>query len=87
LHQAALGSVPRSINDPVTTNDVNIAGFEYVSSPRDAKVKRFVYAASSSTVTLKRYQKWRDVIETPSPYAITKYVNELYAWIYLVEPV
>lgn len=82
LHQAALGSVPRSVNDPVTTNDVNIGGFlNMLVASRDAGVKRFVYAASSSTygdsVTLPKVE---EVIGRPlSPYAITKYVNELYA--------
>ena len=82
LHEAALGSVPRSINDPVTTNEVNISGFlNMLVASRDEKVKRFVYAASSSTygdsVALPKVE---DVIGKPlSPYAITKYVNELYA--------
>ena len=82
LHQAALGSVPRSINDPITTNDVNINGFlNMLVAARDAKVKRFVYAASSSTYgDSKALSKVEDVIGKPlSPYAITKYVNELYA--------
>jgi UDP-N-acetylglucosamine 4-epimerase len=85
LHQAALGSVPRSINDPVTTNDVNVSGFlNMLVASRDANVKRFVYAASSSTygdsVSLPKVE---DVIGKPlSPYAITKYVNELYAEIF-----
>lgn len=82
LHQAALGSVPRSINDPITTNDVNIGGFlNMLVAARDEKVKRFIFAASSSTygdsVALPKVE---DVIGKPlSPYAITKYVNELYA--------
>lgn len=82
LHQAALGSVPRSVNDPITTNDVNIGGFlTMLVASRDAGVKRFVYAASSSTygdsVSLPKVE---EVIGRPlSPYAITKYVNELYA--------
>ena len=82
LHHAALGSVPRSIYDPVTTNEVNISGFlNMLVAARDAGVKRFVYAASSSTygdsVTLPKVE---DIIGRPlSPYAITKYVNELYA--------
>lgn len=82
LHQAALGSVPRSINDPITTNDVNIGGFlNMLVAGRDEKVKRFIFAASSSTygdsVALPKVE---DVIGKPlSPYAITKYVNELYA--------
>lgn len=82
LHQAALGSVPRSINDPITTNATNIVGFlNMLVAAKDEKVKRFVYAASSST--------YGDSVELPkiehrigkplSPYAITKYVNELYA--------
>ena len=82
LHQAALGSVPRSINDPATTNDVNISGFlNMLIAARDAKVKRFVYAASSSTYgDSESLPKVEDVIGKPlSPYAITKYVNELYA--------
>lgn len=82
LHQAALGSVPRSINDPATTNDVNVSGFlNILIAARDAKVKRFVYAASSSTYgDSESLPKVEDVIGKPlSPYAITKYVNELYA--------
>tara|TARA_R110000868_G_scaffold193350_1_gene438176 strand:- start:2972 stop:3970 length:999 start_codon:yes stop_codon:yes gene_type:complete len=85
LHQAALGSVPRSINDPITSNDVNVSGFlNMLVAARDAKVKRFVYAASSSTygdsVALPKVE---DTIGKPlSPYAITKYVNELYADIF-----
>lgn len=82
LHEAALGSVPRSINDPSTTNDVNISGFlNMLIAARDAKVKRFVYAASSSTYgDSKKLPKVEDEIGKPlSPYAITKYVNELYA--------
>ena len=82
LQQAALGSVPRSINDPITTNDVNISGFlNLLVAARDAKVKRFVFAASSSTYgDSKALPKVEDVIGKPlSPYAITKYVNELYA--------
>jgi len=82
LQEAALGSVPRSINDPVTTNEVNIGGFlNMLIAARDAKVKRFVYAASSSTYgDSKTLPKVEDVIGKPlSPYAITKYVNELYA--------
>jgi UDP-N-acetylglucosamine/UDP-N-acetylgalactosamine 4-epimerase len=85
LHQAALGSVPRSINDPITTNAVNISGFvNMLVAARDEKVKRFVYAASSST--------YGDSIELPkveqrignplSPYAITKLVNEQYARVF-----
>lgn len=82
LHQAALGSVPRSINDPITTNDVNVGGFlNMLVASRDAGVKRFIYAASSSTYgDSKALPKLEDKIGKPlSPYAITKYVNELYA--------
>jgi UDP-N-acetylglucosamine 4-epimerase len=85
LHQAALGSVPRSIYDPITSNDVNVSGFlNMLVAARDAKVKRFVYAASSSTYgDSKGLPKVEDVIGKPlSPYAITKYVNELYANIF-----
>lgn len=85
LHQAALGSVPRSINDPITSNDVNVSGFlNMLVAARDAKVKRFVYAASSSTYgDAKSMPKIEDVIGKPlSPYAITKFVNELYADIF-----
>lgn len=82
LHEAALGSVPRSVNDPVTTNDVNIGGFlNMLIAARDANIKRFVFAASSSTYgDSKSLPKVEDVIGKPlSPYAITKYVDELYA--------
>lgn len=82
LHQAALGSVPRSINDPITTNEVNIGGFlNMLVASRDAGVKRFVYAASSSTYgDHPDLPKLEDNIGNPlSPYAVTKYVNELYA--------
>lgn len=82
LHQAALGSVPRSVNDPLTTNQVNIDGFlNMLIASRDAKVKRFVYAASSSTYgDSKELPKVEHRIGQPlSPYAITKYVNELYS--------
>jgi UDP-N-acetylglucosamine/UDP-N-acetylgalactosamine 4-epimerase len=85
LHQAALGSVPRSIQDPITTNDVNVSGFlNMLVASRDAKIKRFVYAASSSTYgDSQGLPKVEDVIGKPlSPYAITKYVNELYADIF-----
>lgn len=85
LHQAALGSVPRSINDPITTNDVNVSGFlNMLVASRDAKVKRFIYAASSSTYgDSQGLPKVEDVIGKPlSPYAITKYINELYAEIF-----
>lgn len=82
LHEAALGSVPRSIKDPITTNDVNVGGFlNMLVASRDAGVKRFVFAASSSTYgDCQSLPKVEDVIGKPlSPYAITKYVNELYA--------
>ena len=82
LHEAALGSVPRSIKDPATTNAVNIGGFlNMLIASRDAGVKRFVFAASSSTYgDSKSLPKVEDVIGKPlSPYAITKYVDELYA--------
>jgi len=82
LHEAALGSVPRSINDPITTNAVNIGGFlNMLVAARDAGVKRFVFAASSSTYgDSASLPKVEDVIGRPlSPYAITKYVDELYA--------
>lgn len=82
LHQAALGSVPRSINDPVTTNSVNIDGFlNMLIAARDANVKSFIYAASSSTYgDHPGLPKVEDAIGRPlSPYAVTKYVNELYA--------
>lgn len=85
LHQAALGSVPRSINDPITTNEININGFlNILQTATEAKVKRFVYAASSSTYgDHEELPKLEDKIGKPkSPYAITKYVNELYAEIY-----
>jgi len=82
LHEAALGSVPRSINDPITTNAVNIDGFvNMLVAARDEGVKRFVYAASSSTYgDSKALPKVEEHIGRPlSPYAITKFVNELYA--------
>lgn len=85
LHQAALGSVPRSLADPITTNEVNVSGFlNMLVASRDAKVKRFVYAASSSTYgDSLGLPKLEDTIGKPlSPYAITKYVNELYADIF-----
>ena len=85
LHQAALGSVPRSINDPITSNEVNVSGFlNMLVAARDASVKRFVYAASSSTYgDSENLPKVEDIIGKPlSPYAITKYVNELYADIF-----
>lgn len=82
LHEAALGSVPRSIKDPITSNEVNVCGFlNMLTAARDAGIKRFVYAASSSTygdsILLPKVE---EVIGKPlSPYAITKYINELYA--------
>lgn len=85
LHQAALGSVPRSIKDPITSNDVNVGGFlNMLVASRDNGVKRFVYAASSSTYgDSESLPKEEDIIGKPlSPYAITKYVNELYADIF-----
>lgn len=85
LHQAALGSVPRSINDPITSNDVNVSGFlNMLVASRDAGIKRFVYAASSSTYgDSESLPKVEEKIGKPlSPYAITKYVNELYADIF-----
>ncbi|MCB6229968.1 SDR family oxidoreductase [Flavobacterium psychrophilum] len=85
LHQAALGSVPRSISDPITTNEVNVSGFlNMLSAAKEAKVKRFIYAASSSTYgDSESLPKVENVIGKPlSPYAITKYINELYADIF-----
>lgn len=82
LHQAALGSVPRSIHDPITTNEVNVSGFlNMLHASKEAGIKRFVYAASSSTYgDSESLPKVEDKIGKPlSPYAITKYVNELYA--------
>ena len=82
MHQAALGSVPRSINDPITSNDVNVSGFlNVLVATRDAKIKRFVYACSSSTYgDSEELPKVEEKIGKPlSPYAVTKYVNELYA--------
>lgn len=87
LHEAALGSIPRSINDPITTNDVNIGGFlNMLVASRDANIKRFIFAASSST--------YGDSVELPkveerigkplSPYALTKYVDELYAHVFSI---
>jgi UDP-N-acetylglucosamine 4-epimerase len=81
-HQAALGSVPRSIKDPITTNDVNISGFLNVfKAAVDTGIKRIVFAASSSTYgDSEGLPKVEDIIGRPlSPYAVTKYVNELYA--------
>ncbi|MBL7909564.1 MAG: SDR family oxidoreductase [Bacteroidia bacterium] len=85
LQQAALGSVPRSLNDPITTNEVNVGGFlNVLVAARDAKVKRVIYAASSSTYgDSEALPKLEDVIGKPlSPYAVTKYVNELYAHVF-----
>lgn len=85
LHEAALGSVPRSIKDPITSNEVNVSGFlNMLVAASDAKVKRFIYAASSSTYgDSENLPKVEHIIGKPlSPYAITKYVNELYADIF-----
>lgn len=85
LHQAALGSVPRSINDPISTNGTNIDGFlNMLVAARDAKVRSFTYAASSSTYgDHPGLPKVEDIIGKPlSPYAVTKYVNELYAEVF-----
>ena len=85
LHQAALGSVPRSLEDPITTNQSNIDGFlNMLVAARDAKVKRFVYAASSSTYgDHPDIPKVEDKIGKPlSPYAVTKLVNEIYAEVF-----
>ncbi|MFH2094487.1 MAG: SDR family oxidoreductase [Bacteroidota bacterium] len=85
LHQAALGSVPRSIDDPKTTNDVNIGGFiNMLIAARDEGVKRFIYAASSSTYgdNYDLPKREENIGKPLSPYAITKYVNELYAGIF-----
>ncbi len=85
LHQAALGSVPRSIDDPIGTNQSNVDGFiNILVASRDAGVKRFVYAASSSTYgDHPGLPKKEDTIGRPlSPYAVTKYVNELYAGVF-----
>ena len=85
LHQAALGSVPRSLKDPITTNEVNVNGFlNILEASRQNKATRFIYAASSSTYgDSESLPKLEDKIGKPlSPYAITKYVNELYADIY-----
>lgn len=85
LHQAALGSVPRSIKDPITSNESNVTGFlNMLVAARDQNVKRFVYAASSSTYgdspTLPKVEN--NIGQPLSPYAITKYVNELYASVF-----
>ena len=85
LHEAALGSVPRSIENPFRTNETNITGFlNMLTASRDAKVKRFVYAASSSTYgDHPGLPKVEEIIGQPlSPYAVTKYVNELYAGVF-----
>tara|TARA_B100000886_G_scaffold83696_1_gene54567 strand:+ start:75 stop:1079 length:1005 start_codon:yes stop_codon:yes gene_type:complete len=85
LHQAALGSVPRSIQDPLTTNRVNIEGFlNILHASVSNNVKKFIYAASSSTYgDLKSLPKVENIIGNPlSPYAITKYANELYAGVF-----
>jgi UDP-N-acetylglucosamine 4-epimerase len=85
LHQAALGSVPRSIHDPITSNEVNVSGFlNMLVASKDANVRRFIYAASSSTYgDSEALPKVEDKIGKPlSPYAITKYINELYAEIF-----
>jgi UDP-N-acetylglucosamine 4-epimerase len=86
IHQAALGSVPRSIKDPLTTNEVNISGFLNMlnATVEEKTVKRFVYAASSSTYgDSKILPKVENIIGNPlSPYAVTKYVNELYAEVF-----
>jgi UDP-N-acetylglucosamine 4-epimerase len=85
LHQAALGSVPRSLNDPITTNAANITGFlNMLVAARDAEVKSFTYAASSSTYgDHPALPKVEENIGKPlSPYAVTKYVNELYAEVF-----
>ncbi len=85
LHEAALGSVPRSLKDPITSNEVNVSGFlNMLVAAKDNKVSRFVYAASSSTYgDSESLPKVEDKIGKPlSPYAITKYVNELYAEIF-----
>ena len=85
LHQAALGSVPRSLSEPILSNEVNVTGFlNMLEASKENKVKRFVYAASSSTYGDSRVlPKVEDEIGKPlSPYAITKFVNELYADIY-----
>lgn len=84
-HQAALGSVPRSIQDPITSNEVNVGGFlNILTAAKEAKIKRMVYAASSSTYgDSEKLPKKEEIIGSPiSPYAVTKYVNELYADVY-----
>jgi UDP-N-acetylglucosamine 4-epimerase len=82
LHQAAIGSVPRSLDDPITTNEVNVSGFlNMLVAARDQNIKRFIFAASSSTYgDSEKLPKVEDEIGKPlSPYAVTKYVNEIYA--------
>lgn len=85
FHHAALGSVPRSINDPVTTNEVNVSGFvNVITAAKETNVKRFIYAASSSTYgNHPGLPKIENLIGQPlSPYAVSKYVNELYAQVF-----
>ncbi len=85
LHQAALGSVPRSVKDPITSNDVNVSGFlNMITAARDAGVKRFVYASSSSVYgDHPALPKFEENTGNPlSPYAVTKKVNELYAKVF-----
>lgn len=85
FHQAALGSVPRSINDPISTNEVNVGGFvNVITAAKEVNVKRFIYAASSSTYgNHPGLPKIEEVIGQPlSPYAVSKYVNELYAKVF-----
>jgi len=85
LHQAALGSVPRSIKDPISTHEVNVTGFvNMLVAARDGRVKRFVYASSSSVYgDDKQLPKKEDRIGNQlSPYAVSKYANELYAWVF-----
>jgi len=85
LHQAALGSVPRSVKDPITSNDVNVSGFlNIITAARDAGVKRFVYASSSSVYgDHPALPKFEENTGNPlSPYAVTKKVNELYAKVF-----
>jgi len=85
LHQAALGSISRSINDPITTNEVNIGGFlNILITSKDEGIKRFIYACSSSTYgNSEDLPKVEEQIGKPlSPYAVTKYVNELYAQVF-----
>lgn len=87
LHQAALGSVPRSINDPIASNQSNVTGFlNLLVASRDARVRSFVFAASSSTYgDHPGLPKVEDLIGKPlSPYAVTKYVNELYAEVFAI---